>query len=184
MTYEEISQSVAALIKKYDETDPYKLCKAMDIKLLYQPMGTAPNAVKGFFLEFKRIRTITINSDLPEVIQKIIVAHELCHATCHRTAGIQTFHDLSLFDHTSIMEKDANLFAAELLLDDQKVLEILNQDSSFFAAASTLMVPPELLDFKFRVMKWKGYKLVEPPINARSNFLLDIDVPNDENIYC
>jgi len=82
------------------------------------------------------------------------------------------------------MEKDANLFAAELLLDDQKVLEILNQDSSFFAAASSLMVPPELLDFKFRVMKWKGYKLIEPPINARSNFLLDIDVPNDENIYC
>lgn len=184
MTYEEISNSVAALIKKYDETDPYELCRAMDIKLLFQPLGTAQNAVKGFFLEFKRIRTITINSDLPEVIQKIIVAHELCHATCHRTAGIQTFHDLSIFDQTSVMEKDANLFAAELLLDDQKVLDILNQDTTFFAAASSLMVPPELLDFKFRVMKWKGYKLTEPPITTRSNFLLDMDVPNEENICC
>ena len=82
------------------------------------------------------------------------------------------------------MEKDANLFAAELLLDDQKVLDILNQDTTFFAAASSLMVPPELLDFKFRVMKWKGYKLTEPPITTRSNFLLDMDVPKEENIYC
>lgn len=48
---------------------------------------------------------------------------------------------------------------------------------TFFAAASTLQVPMELLDFKFRVMKWKGYKLVEPPITARNNFLRDVEVP-------
>ena len=40
----------------------------------------------------------------------------------------------------------------------------------------------ELLDFKFRVMKWKGYKLTEPPINARSNFLRDMEVPDESEI--
>ncbi len=30
-----------------------------------------------------------------------------------------------------------------------------------------LRVPAELLDFKFRVLKWKGYKLIEPPISAQ-----------------
>lgn len=183
MTYAEISQSVVRLKKKYDETDPFRLCNAMGIVVLRQAMGIHPDAVKGFFLESKRIRTITINSDLPDVIQRIIVAHELCHAINHRHTGLHAFHEVALFDQTSLLEKDANLFAAELLLDDQAVLDALNQDTTFFNAAASLYVPMELLDFKFRVMKWKGYKLIEPPIMARSNFLKDMEVPDDADQY-
>ena len=167
------------LKKKYDETDPFKLCKAMGIILLLQPMGKHEGAIKGFYMKCKRIRTITVNSDLPEIIQKIIVAHEIGHAALHRKSGIHAFHEVGLFDESSFMEQEANLFAAEYLLDDQKVLETLNSDTTFFAAASELYVPMELLDFKFRVMKWKGYKLIEPPISARSNFLRDMEVPPD-----
>lgn len=183
MTYAEICDSVAALIKKYGERDPFRLCRAMGIVLIEHPMGTAPDAIKGFFLESNRIRTITVNSDLPGVIQRIIVAHELCHATNHRKSGIHAFHEVTLFDHTSIMEKEANLYAAELLLDDQEVLEALNQDTTFFSAAAQLFVPAELLDFKFRIMKWKGYKVCEPPISAKSNFMRDMAVPEDADLY-
>lgn len=183
MTYAEISESVEKLKRKYCETDPFRLCKELGIKLLYQSLGTHPNAIKGFFLESKRIRTITINSDLPSIIQRIIVAHELCHATNHRATGIHAFHEVALFDQTSELEKAANLFAAELLLDDDEVLDVLNGYTTLFAAAATLYVPIELLDFKFRVMKWKGYKLIEPPINARSNFLRDMEVPDESEIY-
>ena len=52
------------------------------------------------------------------------------------------------------------------------------------SAAAKLYVPIELLDFKFRVMKWKGYKLIEPPISARSNFLANMEVPDDADCYC
>ena len=183
MTYAEISSSVEKLKRKYDDTDPFRLCKAMGIHLLFEPLGLHPEAIKGFFLESNRIRTITVNSDLPEVIQKIIVAHELCHATNHRNSGLQTFHEVTLFDQTSALERDANLFAAELLLDDRAVLETLNRDTTFFSAAAALYVPVELLDFKFRVMKWKGYKLIESPITARSNFLRDMEVPDEADIY-
>ena len=58
MTYAEISESVAKLVKKYDESDPFKLCHAMGIKLIFRAMGKEPDAVKGFFLESKRIRII------------------------------------------------------------------------------------------------------------------------------
>ena len=179
MTYAEICDAVAMVKRKYDESDPFRLCRAMGIKLIFQPMGKDPDAVKGFFLESKRIRTITVNSDLPRAIQKIIVAHELGHAILHRSSGIAAFHEIGLFDSSSKMEKDANLFAAEYLLDDGDVLDILNGDVTFFSAAASLCVPMELLDFKFRVMKWKGYKLMEPPISARSNFLRDMEVPPD-----
>ena len=183
MTYAEISESVAKLVKKYDERDPFKLCRAMGIVLIFRAMGKDPDAVKGFFLEKNRIRMITINSDLPEVIQRIIVAHELCHAINHRHSGVAAFHEFTMFDQNSLMEKDANLFAAELILEDHKVLEALNQDTTFFSAAASLYVPAELLDFKFRIMKWKGYKMVEPPISARSNFLRDMEVPENADYY-
>ena len=183
MTYAEICDAVAKMKRKYQETDPFRLCDAMGIKLIFLPLGTAQDAVKGFFLECKRIRTITINSDLPEVIQKIIVAHEICHATYHRHSGVHAFHEVTMFDHTSAMEKEANLFAAEFLLEDQEVFDVLNRDTTFFSAAAALYVPAELLDFKFRIMKWKGYKLIEPPISARNNFLRDVEVPPNADYY-
>ena len=49
-----------------------------------------------------------------------------------------------------------------MLLDDDVVLEYLNENYSFFQVASKLNVPVELLDFKFKILKQKGYKLVSP----------------------
>ena len=151
----------------------------MGIILLPKPLGTAPNAIKGFFLEIKRIKTITVNSDLPQIIQKIIVAHEIGHAALHHRSGIHAFHEVAMFDESSDMEREANLFAAEFLLRDDEVFETLNSDTTFFTAAAKLYVPIELLDFKFRIMKWKGYKMIEPPILANSNFLRDMEVPKN-----
>ena len=179
MSYADICEAVERLKRKYGENDPFRLCRDMGIVILYQSLGTAPDAIKGFYLECKRIKTITINSDLPLVIQKIIVAHELGHAQLHRAEGLCAFHEVAMFDESSMMEKEANLFAAEFLMDDKDVLRALNRDTTFFSAAAMLRVPAELLDFKFRVMKWKGYKLIEPPINASGTFLRDMEVPPD-----
>ena len=84
-----------------------------------------------------------------------------------------------MFDESSLMEKEANLFAAELLMNDDDVVDVLNQDTTFFTASAILKVPMELLDFKFRVMKWKGFKLMEAPITASGNFLRDMEVPEN-----
>ena len=183
MTYSDICESVHMLKKKYDETDPFKLCKAMGIILLLQPMGKHEGAIKGFYMKCKRIRTITVNGDLPEIIQKIIVAHELGHATIHAGSGVHAFHDIALFDQATEMEREANLFAAEYMLEDEEVLDALNQDTTFFSAAAMLRVPMEMLDFKFRMMKWKGYKLIEPPIHARGDFMRNMEVPDDADYY-
>lgn len=176
MTVDYICREVERLKRKFHETDPFKLCDAMGIILLYAPMGTYPGACKGFFLAQSRKRSITVNSDLPEAIQRIIVTHELGHAVLHAKAvGVNAFHDFELFDSTSFMEYEANIFAAEFLMDDDDVLEKLNEDISFVGAASLLRVPPELLDFKFRLMKRNGYKLIDPPLMANANFLKNVE---------
>ena len=179
MTYSEICAAVDRMNDKYRVSDPFELCSEMGIILLPKPLGTAPNAIKGFFLEIKRIKTITVNSDLPQIIQKIIVAHEIGHAALHHRSGIHAFYEVAMFDESSDMEREANLFAAEFLLRDDEVFETLNSDTTFFTAAAKLYVPIELLDFKFRIMKWKGYKMIEPPILANSNFLRDMEVPKN-----
>lgn len=184
MRYAEICQEVHKIENRFHETDPFKLCDFLGILVLRHPLGTGENAIKGFFLEINRIKTITINSDLPAAVQRIIAAHELGHALLHRKSGIQAFHDIGLFDESSMFEKDANLFAAEYLLKDEDVLKMLNTDCTFFSAAAALYVPMELLDFKFRILKWKGYKFMEPPINAPSNFLRNLEVPNHAGSIC
>ena len=165
--------SVAEKIReKYAEADPFKLCDEMGIITLFAPMGPAPAACKGFFLTQSRVKSITVNSDLSEDFQRIICAHELGHAMLHRDrSGVNAFHDFAFFDGVDRLEYEANLFAAELLLPDDEVMKILNEDISFFQAAAKLYVPAELLDFKFRTLKWKGYKVIEPPTNARGDFL-------------
>ena len=174
--YGSICDAVAKLKNKYKQTDPFKLCEAMGISVLLRNMGSRDGACKGFFLKQSRIRCITINSALSPVLQRIICAHELGHAILHQTkTGIKAFHDFAMFDENTQNEKEANVFAAELLLDDEAVNSALNEDITFFQAASILLVPIELLDFKFRVMKWKGYKLMDPPITASSDFIRSLN---------
>lgn len=175
MTLEYISSEVTRVRQKYDETDPVRLCRAMGILLLNEPMGEAPNACKGFYLCQSRVQVITVNSSLPEELWRIILMHEIGHSVLHRHAsGVRAFHDFQLFDETSVYEYEANIFAADFLMEDDKVLSLLKGDMSFFGAASALFVPPELLDFKFRILKRKGYKVVDPPISAHSGFLKNI----------
>ena len=172
MSIPKICAKVLQTVKKYDETDPSRLCRAMKIQVLSEPMGTFAEACKGFYLCQSRRQVICVNRDLPEELQRIVLAHELGHAVLHRAqARVRAFHDFFLYDNFSRLEYEANLFAAELLLDDQSVFDLLNDDRFFFDAAKELGVAPELLDFKFRILKNKGCKLTDPPLMAAGDFL-------------
>lgn len=174
ISFDSICEEVEKLKTKHYESDPFRLCKAMGIKVLYAPMGEGSEACKGFYLIHNRIKTITINNSLSSEFARIICSHELGHAVLHKDkAGVKAFHDFGLFDSVSSYEHEANIFAAELLLEDGDVLNSLNDDLSFFQAASTLNVPAEILDFKFRILKWKGYKVTDAPLWSPGNWLKD-----------
>lgn len=171
MTIDVISKEVARIQKKYSTKNLYALCRAIKIKLVLIPMGR--KACMGFYLLHSRTQLIVINSDLPEKLQRIILVHEVGHAVLHRHIS-KTFQDFVLFEEASYYEYEANIFTAEFLIADDDVLDLLTEDLSFFGIASRLNVPPELLDFKFRIMKRKGHELIDPPLRASSNFLKNV----------
>lgn len=180
MTIETIAESANRLKKKYADTDPARLARDMKILVSYEPMGIYDGCCKGFFIIHRRKKHITVNSDLPQILQRVVLAHELGHCVLHASMSANAaYHEMTLFDDADHTEYEANVFAAELLLSDEEVLSVLNDDVFFFQAASILCVPSELLDFKFRILKRRGYK-VESPVVSNGNFLKDLEQHTDK----
>ena len=70
-------------------------------------------------------------------------------------AMMKGFQEMEVLDGSSLEEDEANFFAAELLLEDSEVLELLSE-YSFFETAKQLYVPAALLDYKFSLLHEKG----------------------------
>ena len=166
-----IVSAVDKLFKEYTTRDPYELCDALGVRIRLKDLGTD---IKAYYFYQSRVRNIVLNNRVSESLRRILVAHELGHDRLHREiAMLKGFQEVELFDMAQPAEYEANLFAAELLLDDDELLEKLNdENASFFGVARELYVPAALLDFKFRVLKHKGYR-IEAPFIATGDFLKD-----------
>jgi|GEM_PF-20278 len=168
-TIEYISKAVDELVTKHNTRNPFEICKNLDIRIRLKDLG---RDIKAYYFYHSRIRNIVCNTNVSENLRRILVAHELGHDQLHKEiAMMKGFQEIELFDSARPMEYEANIFAAELLIDDGELLNLLNDENkTFFDVARELYVPADLLDFKFRVMKHKGYR-VQAPIVAHGDFL-------------
>jgi Zn-dependent peptidase ImmA (M78 family) len=135
-------------------------------------MGSSEKSCKGFYLYQSRCKTIVVNDQMDEHMQRVILAHEIGHAVLHSPlAGVAAYHDFGMFIETSGLEYAANVFAAEYLLDDKTVLDELSEpEASFYDIAGMLAVPPELLSFKLQLLKRQGHA-IDLPMIAKADFL-------------
>ena len=173
---ERIYNEVCALVRRCGTRDPAVLAREKNILTAFVPMGTQEGCCKGFFIRHCRISHITVNSDLPGDLQRVVLAHELGHALLHsRSISAAGFQDAQLYRTADPTEYEANLFAAELLLTDEDVLDALSRGLSSFQAAALLDVPAELLDFKVRSMQKRGCP-VKAFEYAQSDFLKNLSV--------
>lgn len=164
-----IIETVGKLVKKYDTRDPYELCKCLEIKIHFYNLE---KKLKGFFFYQSRQKNIVIDSNVNDVLERILIAHELGHAVLHtKIAMMKGFQEMEVLDGRSQDEDEANFFAAELLLEDKEVLECLSK-YSFFETAKQLYVPAALLDYKFSLLHEKG-ELVSPMYIRKTKFLKD-----------
>lgn len=170
MRAEQIKREVARLKARFHTTDPHELCDALGILLLEKSMGAKPGSCKGFFLVAGRCKVATINSDLALPVRRLTTFHEAGHGFLHADSGIKTFRDFTLLERADPKELEANVFAAEYMVEDDDLFDVLNQGLDFFGVASTLGVPPEIIDFKLQLLEREGYP-VSAPRFSRSDFL-------------
>ena len=169
MTIDYIVNVVDALVKKTGSRDPFVICEVLDYKLHYIDLH---QRLKAYYFYQSRINNIVIDENIMELVRPILIAHELGHGMLHKEIAMMSgFQELEVLEKRADkpMEYEANLFAAELLLEDKNVLERLNE-YTFFETASILNVPAALLDFKFAILKTKGYRINDLQI-AKSHFL-------------
>lgn len=173
-SYDYITREAKLLTRKFKTRNPYEICDELGVRIRLKDLGTD---IKAYYFYQSRIRNIVLNHRVSETVWRILVAHELGHDRLHQEiAMLKGFQEIELFDMVQPTEYEANLFAAELLIDDTELLDLLNDDDkSFFGVARELYVPAALLDFKFRVLKHKGYRINAPYI-ANGDFLKH-DIP-------
>ena len=168
-TIKYISECVNSLISKYRTRDPFILCGELDINVYFKELG---DNLKAYYFYHSRIKSVVINSEADEHMQKVLCAHELGHAILHSQAKkLQAFCDNDLYNTRSSTEYEANIFVAELLVDKKELFSLLKErKSTVSGVAKELCVPPEMVDFKLRILNEYGCKIKAPYI-AQSDFL-------------
>ncbi|SFR03326.1 ImmA/IrrE family metallo-endopeptidase [Desulfoscipio geothermicus] len=134
-----IKQFVKQLIEKHETNDPYRLARAIGIDIDEFPF----RRIKGLILEIAENVTIVLNSNLPEWLKRIVLAHELGH----RQLSPQGMGYFFMAEHTfmeSRVEYEANKFAVELLTWGEE--PEFNESMEHFAARVGL--PVEMMRYK------------------------------------
>ena len=138
---ETIDHKICRLVRYYvrmvGSRDPVAIAKFAGIGIATMPLSN----VAGYYTLVQRKRWICINEDIPSdsPLFKVVVAHELGHAILHRK-------DTLLL--TSGIEREANQFAAELLIPDDMLREYSGCTSDQFCACTGY--PKELIDIRIK----------------------------------
>jgi Zn-dependent peptidase ImmA (M78 family) len=156
-----ISGEVEKLAQKHMTRDPFELCRDLGVKIRYKDLG---EHIKAYYFCESRIRNIVLNNRISRIIQRVLVAHELGHDRLHsEIAALKSYKVVEPFRLTIPTEYEANLFAADLLIDDDELLDLLDYDDrTLYGIASELYVPYPLLEFKLRILQHKGYDVNAP----------------------
>lgn len=159
MNYEIIHNRAVNLARKYKTTNPFELAKFLNIEIIYKEM----NNLKGFYVNMLKNNYVILNNNLNEIDAITTCAHELGHCRLHHGLGIKMFQDeLCISSKTSIPEIEANYFAAELLIKDKDMLELLSYDYTYEQIAAELNAHTEIVIIKAMLLNKRGYELNVP----------------------
>ena len=160
-----IIQAADRLIRKYGTRDPEKIAAALGIRIYDVPLKKQ----KGMYKVIKRNRCIFVKDDLTEIMRRIVILHEIGHDQLHRRQAT-VFQEFSLFDMSgNIMEYEANLFAAQVMLPDDDILEYIYNGYSAGQIAGALGSDINLVSMKVADLSRRGHAFRAPEFKA--NFL-------------
>ena len=160
-----VTRKAASLIQRYHTRNPWKLADELNITVQEHPFKRQ----KGVYTIIKRNRYIFLKEDLDPVTKGLVLLHEIGHDQLHRSKA-KVFQEFSLFDMSgNIMEYEANLFAAQVMLPDDDILEYIYDGYSAGQIAGALESDINLVSMKVADLSRRGHAFRTPEFKA--NFL-------------
>ena len=144
----EIRKSAADAVRQYGTRDPFTLAREMHIELLVRELGT----LKGFYKDVYGTPFIFLSRHLSRGEATLVCAHELGHHLLHRQFAAFGFEEVSVFSPASRREYEANLFAAELLLDTKEVFDAARAGCTAAQIAAEHGADVRLVELKLAAM--------------------------------
>lgn len=163
-----IYKQVQRLVKKYHTRDPFEILENMNVIVVESDKY---ETLKGYcFMSCQSTYTV-INTFLPEPVKRIVAAHELGHIILHRhQLKMAPMKDSVLYDMTSQTEYEANMFAADLLINDDDIHTLSKEDMDYFSMCKYLRTTPDVMSFKLFSLIRRGHSY-NLPVGIYSMFL-------------
>ncbi len=124
-----------------DTNDPFVIADYLNIEVFQYPLGK----IAGYYKYLKRHKCIYINSELEDNFSKVVMAHELGHAILHVKENCAFMSSKTLL-LTSKIERQANLFAAHLLITDDMLQDYIGFTKEQFC--NSIGYPMELIELR------------------------------------
>lgn len=168
MNAEQLSKIGERLVRRCGTRDPFEIAEHIGVNVMFcENFGT----LKGMYRVIKRNRFIFLNRDLDENTLRIVCAHELGHDQLHRQmAKNNPIQEFMLYDMKSKPEYEANIVAAEILIDSKEVLRyIFDYGYTAEQIARAMSTDINLMALKISHLVTLGYPLRS--LDYRSDFL-------------
>lgn len=147
------SKEVIALAHRAAEKcgtrDPFEIAKMCRAELIIKELGS----LKGFYKIINDVPFIFINKSLSGAEARLVCAHELGHHALHRNFARVGFEEFTLFSETSRREYEANLFAAELLIDEEALEEFIEYGYTQSQIAAAFGIDEKLIEMKLNFLQ-------------------------------
>ena len=139
----DIKRLVSYYVKKYKTRNPFELAEYLNVQVQFGDLGSRA----GCYMFLKNHKCIFLNKNLSEQEMRMVMAHELGHAILHRKENCYFIRNKT-FLLTSKNEIEANIFAAELLIPDEILLE--NKDYTIKQLSRLLKYGENLVELKLQ----------------------------------
>ena len=137
-----IQKLVSYYTRKFKTRNPFEIADSLGILYHIGDIGCS-----GCYMFLKNHRYIFLNQNLSELEMLLVMAHELGHAILHRKENCYFIKNKTLLLNSK-NEIEANLFAAELLIPDEIILE--NRDYTTEQLSRLLGYEQALVELKVK----------------------------------
>jgi Zn-dependent peptidase ImmA (M78 family) len=163
---ENIINRARRLVRQCETNDPFRIAREAGAEIFFRDLGK----LKGMYACIKRNRYIVINQYMNSRLQRLVCAHELGHDQFHRSLATNRWmQEFMLYNMNQRPEYEANVFAAELLLQDGDIIEMSDSGLDIEQIARSMYSDVNLVALKLGLLSQKGHRFRQ--FDYRSDFL-------------